>query len=77
MLIRDGAPLVRGLADIIKHVGDPRHAAPASGPTATPSVASNPNPLPDDILSLLGQTPMAEDQLLRSLGAAPTAVAPY
>ena len=81
MLIRDGAILVRGVRDIIEHVGDPRTITPD-----VPDVAVAP-PVPvrglretaglhEEILSRLSPAPMAEDQLIRSLGGASTAIAP-
>jgi DNA processing protein len=89
MLIRDGATLVRGVGDIIDHVGDPKTATPEL-PFDTPVQIAVPSQtenapkrslretalLHDDILSRLGPNPMAEDQLIRSLNAAPTAIAP-
>jgi DNA processing protein len=80
MLIRDGATLVRGVRDILDHLGDPLAMAPEL-PLDTPTAVSRPSlrttaVLHEDILSRLAPAPMAEDQLIRSLGAAPTAVAP-
>ncbi len=83
MLIRDGALLIRGANDVLEHLGDPRaHRQPQP-----PAVAHAPRPsvsaglskaavLHSDILSRLGPSPMAEDQLIRSLGVCPTAAAP-
>lgn len=78
MLIRDGATLVRGVRDILDHIGDPTLAAPQL-PLDTPTPRKSLREtavLDDDILSRLAPAPMAEDQLIRSLGAAATAVAP-
>ena len=78
MLIRDGATLVRGVADILEHIGNPG----AIGPELPPDTPAPPRSLRetavlhDDILSRLSPIPIAEDQLIRSLGAAATAVAP-
>ena len=78
MLIRDGAILVRGARDVLDHLGDL--------PCAAPELPLDPPPpartlretalLHTDILDRLGPNPMAEDQLIRSLGAKPTAIAP-
>lgn len=83
MLIRDGAVLVRGLRDVIEHLGDPKTATPElpldiahDVPATPPRSLRETALLHADILSRLGPNPMAEDQLIRSLGAAPTAVAP-
>jgi DNA processing protein len=78
MLIRDGATLVRGVRDILDHIGDPKDVAPEL-PLAPPSpnrTLRETAVLHADILSRLDPAPMAEDQLIRSLGAPPTAVAP-
>ncbi len=76
MLIRDGAQLVRNAADIIETLGNP--IAPelplAPPPAAKPlrEIAA----LHDQILSRLGPSPMAEDQLIRDLAVGSTQVAP-
>jgi len=79
MLIRDGATLVRGVDDILEHLPPPEMAAPTQPsldlPTPRRSLRDS-AVLHDDILSRLAPAPMAEDQLIRSLGAAATAVAP-
>ncbi|MCF2869800.1 DNA-processing protein DprA [Octadecabacter sp. G9-8] len=78
MLIRDGATLVRGVRDILDHIGDPKTVAPEL-PLDTPAPPRSLREtavLHDEILSRLSPAPMAEDQLIRSLGAAATAVAP-
>jgi DNA processing protein len=84
MLIRDGAQLVRGAADVTEALDDP---APAPRPSTQPAL-DIPTPPPErrslrdtaqlhrDILSRLGPSPMAEDQLIRDLHAAPGQVAP-
>ncbi|SMX37049.1 DNA-processing protein DprA [Octadecabacter ascidiaceicola] len=78
MLIRDGAVLVRGVKDILDHLGDPTTQAPEL-PLDTPE---QPRTLREtallhtDILERLSPAPMAEDQLMRSLSAPATAVAP-
>lgn len=81
MLIRDGATLVRSGADVIEALG-PLHPVQAQLP-----LAPTPDPKPrrtlretaalhSQILSRLGPSPIAEDQLIRDLAATPTAVAP-
>ncbi|WP_412506033.1 DNA-processing protein DprA [Roseovarius sp. SYSU LYC5161] len=84
MLIRDGAQLVRGAADVTEALDD---LAPAPRPSTQPAL-DIPTPPPErrslrdtaqlhrDILSRLGPSPMAEDQLIRDLHAAPGQVAP-
>ncbi|MGJ5619329.1 DNA-processing protein DprA [Sulfitobacter sp. MF3-043] len=83
ILIRDGATLVRSAADVLEALG------PISGQQTTPELALTPAK-PDkpkrslretaalhlQILSRLGPSPVAEDQLIRDLQAAPADVAP-
>jgi len=85
MLIRDGATLVRGVGDIVDLLGDPKTSTPELPLTMPAQATTEASPtrslretalLHDDILARLGPSPIAEDQLIRSLGAAPTAVAP-
>jgi len=83
MLIRDGATLVRSVADIVEHVGDPKVTQEQVAPQLPLDAPPHPRNslrdtalLHDDILSRLGPDAIAEDQLIRSLGAAATAVAP-
>ena len=69
-LIRDGALLVRGLDDILAAIGPANTAAPpATEPVEhipeTTSIATD--DLPAQILTQLGPSPMAEDQLIRDL----------
>ena len=80
MLIRDGATLVRGSARRDRGAGRP---ARARGPAAAPTPASPPprprvpaSRLHDEILSRLGPSPVAEDQLIRDLGLPASEVAP-
>ena len=85
MLIRDGATLVRHAADVIEVLGTveaDRTASPEL-PLATPRPSEKPKrslretaALHLQILSRLGPSPLAEDQLIRDLQAAPAAVAP-
>ena len=84
MLLRDGATLIRGADDVIELLGDPK----APQPDLAPELPLPPAPQSDrrslretallhtDILDRLGPNPMAEDQLIRTLGASATAVAP-
>lgn len=86
MLIRDGARLVRNVDDIIEALPErdaPRQLkleldeAPAI-PPAPPqrrTLAQTAN-LHTQILSRLGPSPLAEDQLIRDLGATPHALSP-
>ena len=83
ILIRDGATLVRSAADVLEALG------PISGQQTAPELPLTPAK-PDkpkrslretaalhlQILSRLGPSPVAEDQLIRDLQAAPADVAP-
>ncbi|MEO1579799.1 MAG: DNA-processing protein DprA [Pseudomonadota bacterium] len=77
MLIRDGAAMVRGAGDVIEALAQPVRPVEAAEPAAQParSLADTAG-LHREILSRLGPTPMAEDQLIRDLEAAPATVAP-
>ncbi|MEL6801547.1 MAG: DNA-processing protein DprA [Pseudomonadota bacterium] len=77
MLIRDGAAMVRGARDVIEALAKPVRPVEAAEPAAQParSLADTAG-LHREILSRLGPTPMAEDQLIRDLEAAPATVAP-
>lgn len=75
-LIRDGAALVRSAADVIEALGLPVCAKPSAAPA--PQVPTGPaasrnlrdtHALHAQILSRLGPSPVAEDQLLRDVGA--------
>jgi len=78
MLIRDGATLVRNAADVIALLGPARQEQPVALPLHSPP------PSPDrdtaslhiEILSRLGPSPVAEDQLLRDLAVAPAIATP-
>ncbi len=79
MLIRDGAILVRNAADVIEALGPIAGTAPEP-PLAQPD-RQKPNlqnaaKLHDMILSRLGPSPIAEDQLLRDMAAPATAITP-
>ncbi len=76
MLIRDGATLIRSAQDVIEALGpqaDPVAPELPLGPVPHapgPPVQSATTRLQHaDILARIGHTPMAEDQLIRSLGA--------
>ncbi|MGB3244834.1 MAG: DNA-processing protein DprA [Sulfitobacter sp.] len=78
MLIRDGAVLVRSAADVLEALGpQPNVVAPKPVQTTTPkrSLRETAN-LHQLILSRLGPSPLAEDQLIRDLAAPPAQVAP-
>jgi DNA processing protein len=86
MLIRDGATLVRGPEDVIEALGAP--AAPAEPPLPLPPASMPPRPekppaegpdlpaLHAQILSRLGPSPLAEDQLIRDLAVPAQSVTP-
>ncbi len=88
MLIRDGATLVRSSADVIEALGLPSITATAPksvpNPAAVAGVADAPAPRPlreahalhAQILSRLGPSPVAEDQLLRDVGIAGAQIGP-
>jgi DNA processing protein len=78
MLIRDGAILVRSARDILDHPGDPKITTPKLPFESAPQPRSLRKTalLHSDILDHLSPVPMAKDQLIRSLGAAPTAITP-
>jgi DNA processing protein len=81
MLIRDGAILVRSAADVIEALGL-APAAPAPAENVIPLHAPAPRSLREtanlhaQILSRLGPSPMAEDQLIRDLATPSYLVAP-
>ncbi|MGY3437694.1 MULTISPECIES: DNA-processing protein DprA [unclassified Marinovum] len=81
MLIRDGARLVRNANDVIEALG-PTEAAPqqpelplTSAPTPTKRDLRSTATLHTQILSRLGPSPLAEDQLIRDLDGASRDVA--
>jgi DNA processing protein len=85
MLIRDGATLVRSAADVIEALPRTRHETvqaempldPAPQPEAEPRRGLRETAaLHGEILQRLGPSPLAEDQLIRDLGAPAGAVAP-
>jgi DNA processing protein len=80
MLIRDGAMLIRGGGDVIEALGGGVARAPTRRRAPAPPPARR-SPAPRDglereILSRLGPSPLAEDQLIRELGLAASEVAP-
>lgn len=91
MLIRDGARLVRGVDDVLEALGPLEQTDQVTLPPAPPpdpAPGPPPDPAPDsrslqqtaklhrEILSRLGPSPVAEDQLIRDLAAKPGNVAP-
>jgi DNA processing protein len=79
MLIRDGATLVRSADDVIEALGNIHPPKPPELPLPTPAPKQNLRQTADlhsKILQRLGPSPVAEDQLIHDLGAAPTTVAP-
>jgi DNA processing protein len=91
-LIRDGATLVRGAADVIAALCDPAQIAqdadqpPAAAPSPVTSIPRPPAPAPRSlaetsalhsrILDRLGPSAVAEDQLIRDIGHPASVVAP-
>lgn len=89
MLIRDGATLVRASSDVMETLELPQVAADAGGGAAAfeaemavPKVGperrtpAETAALHGEILSLLGPSPLAEDQLIRDLGRPAASVTP-
>jgi DNA processing protein len=82
MLIRDGALLVRGAADLLEALGAPSRPEAEVRLPVLPGPDAPQRPLKDVavlhsmILSRLGPSPMAEDQLLRDLKVSPAQLAP-
>ncbi len=89
MLLRDGATLVRGPADVLEALGEPAtrpgpetvaEIVPAAPPLPGPRPARRP-PLAEAaalhsrILARLGASPLAEDQLIRDLALPPAHLA--
>ncbi len=79
MLIRDGATLIRGADDVIEAVGQvtaqPALDLPPPAPKPQRTLRDIAG-LHAQILDRLGPSPVAEDQLIRDLGAPPTTIAP-
>jgi DNA processing protein len=85
MLIRDGATLVRSAQDIIEALGAPvvpLHQTVADDRPALPGPVAQRRPLSEvaelhsRILSRLGPSPLAEDQLIRDLALPAAQIAP-
>ena len=75
MLIRDGATLVRSARDIVEALDQPDPAKTEHRPKS-PAISRNTTALHQQILDRLGPSPVAEDQLIRDLGATAGAVSP-
>ncbi|MEM9585608.1 MAG: DNA-processing protein DprA [Pseudomonadota bacterium] len=81
MLIRDGATLVRGTRDVLDSIAKPATTQTVFRPSEAPEPAPK-APVHDagaaheQILGLLGPTPVAEDQLIRDLKLDPRLVTP-
>jgi DNA processing protein len=83
-LIRDGAVLVRGTADVLEVLGAPDRireepvvqGSPLPGPEAPQRPLKEVALLHNMILSRLGPSPLAEDQLLRDLNVTPAQLSP-
>lgn len=84
MLIRDGALLVRGPQDVLEALGTPCQAQPdpemRHAPAPVPAASQRPLKevalLHSMILSRLGPSPLAEDQLMRDLKVTSAQLAP-
>ncbi|MDP3263648.1 MAG: DNA-processing protein DprA [Tabrizicola sp.] len=84
MLIRDGATLVRGAQDVLEVIGAAMRLAEAPVPRPAPLPGPAPvqrslkemSVLHDMILSRLGPSPVAEDQLVRDLAITSAQLAP-
>lgn len=83
-LIRDGATLVRGPNDVLEALGAPSMGTPEPemrlqplpGPEAPQRPLKEVALLHSMILSRLGPSPLAEDQLMRDLNVTPAQLAP-
>jgi len=87
MLLRDGALLVRGPADVLEALGSPAprieavadaalaEEPPLPGPIPAPRPLTETAELHSRILARLGPSPLAEDQLIRDLAMPPAHLA--
>ncbi len=78
-LLRDGATLVRSAEDVIEAIGKERVAQPEPVPQQPPKPARSlrdTSKLHSEILSRLGPSPVAEDQLIRDLELPSQKIAP-
>ena len=79
MLIREGAVLVRYASDIIEtlaHIVPAQTTLPLQEPTTKQRTLKETSKLHMKILSRLGPSPIAEDQLIRDLNSTPAKVSP-
>ena len=78
ILIRDGATLVRGARDVIEAIQAPRPPVQASPPQVPKPPAAQPSQddLHGAILERLGPSPIAEDRLIRDIGASAARLSP-
>jgi DNA processing protein len=82
ILIRDGAVLVRGTSDVLEALGAPTRPEPEASLPPLPGPEAPQRPLKEVavlhsmILSRLGPSPLAEDQLVRDLKVTPAELAP-
>ncbi len=81
MLIRDGATLVRGAADVIDALNTPAVVSPTQAPAtkeppAKPAFTQRVADLHKQILDRLGPNPVPEDQLIRDLACDASVVSP-
>lgn len=76
MLIRDGATMARNAENVIEAIGQIATPEPPADPAPKAQPLRKIAKLHDQVLSRLGPSPVAEDQLIRDIGAAPTVVAP-
>lgn len=83
MLIRDGATLVRDASDVLEALAPIAPAHPLELPLEAPAnvpkdkrTRQETAALHQQILSRLGPSPLAEDQLIRDLGAPSATVTP-
>ena len=86
MLLRDGATLVRGPADVLEAIGaevvpfapPPEAVAPPlPGPTPARRPLADIATIHGQILARLGPSPLAEDQLIRDLSMPPATLAQH